>query len=386
MRLQYVLGRFMIMAISTLVLIGTTQTSYTYASALERICPGIGIQPRPVSPDLQGLILTTWDRRSIWVYDIRRNVRYPLPNTAPCGQNCHLTADATRITYFDIEQGAFGSMRVDGTGRDVLADNATEVSWWDGDRLLVWSTSHEAYLLDPAASEIEPLSAPGLVSVQPGGYHALIIYREDTRFMRAVVDTRLATAQRMPGEMIPIGEDVRYFNAAAWSPDGTYLAAVVPQFSGNHLRGAEIVLIDPALGVSHILTDLTSYYGRLRINGHQPGELSWSPVGDRIAFWVIGMNGSDPEVDAGTAYLHVLDVDTGTVRVYCDYATTVHTPNPPRLVWSPDGRTLVFGSAATVDEQVLLLALDIETGVFTQLSADMMAVLGRPDVISWGIP
>jgi hypothetical protein len=99
------------------------------------------------------------------------------------------------------------------------------------------------------------------------------------------------------------------------------------------------------------------------------------------------LNGVDPVEGIGDAVLHVLDLDTGQVRRYCDYSTFEHTPNPPRLVWSPDSSHVSFGGNLVNDMRgYLLLALNIETGVYTELSEGIYPALGSPDVIVWGLP
>src|SRR3989304_4419140 len=110
------------------------------------LCPPAGIQPW--SPDFEpdGIIWTTFDRYSIWVYDVARNARYPLPDAAPCGSNCNLSPDARWITYLNAEDRAVGKMRLDGTERQTVATNATEATWWTADTLLVWTAAHEAFL------------------------------------------------------------------------------------------------------------------------------------------------------------------------------------------------------------------------------------------------
>ena len=348
------------------------------------VCPGVGIQARPAQFEPGGIILTTWDRTALWVYDIARNVRYPLPNTAPCGTNCHLSDDAQWITYHNIEQRAVGRMRLDGTNRTVLASYAAEVDWWSDDRLLIWSGSNNAYLFSLLNGEVEWLEVPGLVNVQPGGYWGVALTAGDGDFQRYLVNTREFNGFE---NAIRLGGAVRYFDSTSWSPEGDWLA-VVGQ-GAYHLpastRGAELFGIRPEDGTLIQWTNFAQQMGAVRINGHSPGSISWSPDGRFIAFWVMPMTSPDPTT-AGAARIHILDITDGSMRVYCDYETIEHTPNPPRLIWSPDGTHLAFGGENILTgSSTLLLTLNIETGVFTTLSADVYPALGSPDVIAWGV-
>src|SRR5690606_12727272 len=146
-------------------------------------------------------------------------------------------------------------------------------------------------------------------------------------------------------QRIPLGEDRAYFNAAQWSPSGEWLAYVAPTTWDDSVQnwGSEIFGIRPGETSPIQWTTLYDTYGAARIKGRSTGELSWSPDSTRIAFWVIELTGENVEGDTGNAMIHVLDTTTGDVRKYCGYTTTEHTPNPPRIIWSPDGTHLAFG-------------------------------------------
>lgn len=354
-----------------------SETAYT------DVCPGAEIQEWSYEFQPDGIILTAWDFRDMWLYNVARNVRYPLQDTGPCSGNCHLSDDAQWITYFDSAKGAFSKMRLDGTYRTQLVDSAAEVAWWSDDRLLVWTATNQAQLYSPEDGTTEPLSAPGLVSVQPGSYWGVTIRAEGRRFVRQLVNLRDEQA-----DAIQLGEDERYFNAMAWSPDGEWLALVAPTGDYDpvaHRRGGELLAVRPSDGEVQQWTQLTDTYGAVRINGHDPRGLSWSPDGDKLAFWVMELSGPDPTTAAGEAVLHIYDRTNDTMRRYCGYTTERHTPNTPRLVWSPDGSTLAFaGHRPGTENGSWLLALDIETGVFTALSRDVYPAFGRPDVLAWG--
>jgi hypothetical protein len=102
---------------------------------------------------------------------------------------------------------------------------------------------------------------------------------------------------------------------------------------------------------------------------------------------VIELLGPDPAANTGSAVLHMLDLTNGELRSYCGFSTNEHTPNPPRLVWSPDGTTVAFGSNIEGDDKgYLLLALNVTTGIFTELSEGIYPAIGTPDVTAWGLP
>jgi hypothetical protein len=354
------------------------------AGQVTRMC-GAGIQPRTAAFAPHGMILTAFDSAALWVYDIDRNRRYPLPETHPCGNNCRLSRDARWLAY---PNGAdFLKMRLDGTERTPLAANANDVEWWSDDTLLVWTPQHNAYLQslgdDTPRAQLE---TDGAVSVQPGGYWGMTLAAHGDGFTRELVYLADST---LPMPPIMLAEDVPYFNASTWSPDGQWLVYAAPHLYDTRvaIAGAELFGVRPDTGVPIQLTDLNALYGAVRINGHALGTLSWSPDSTRIAFWVIELLGSDYLSTTGSAVIHVLELATRHVTVYCGFSTNEHTPNPPRLVWSPDGTHLAFGGNIPDDHRgYLLLALDTATGVLTELSEGVFPIFGGADVVAWGLP
>lgn len=346
------------------------------------------IAARPATFEPGGIILTSFDGDSLWVYDIDNATRYPLPETRPCLANCHLSPDANWLTYLNAQTGVFGMMRVDGTQRTPLvAGAASDVQWWSADEILVWTPDHRAYLRSLDALDVEEsreyLPASSAIAIQPGGTYALTLSSINGTISRALVN--LEEDESTP---ILLAPDRPYFNAASWSPDGRQLAyvgrgALDPEVN---LVGAELFVIQPGSAIPRQLTYFSSAYGAVRINGFVPDSLSWSPEGTQIAFWVIELLGSDVEANTGTAEIHVVDVTTGQVTAYCGFVTNEHTPNPSRLVWSPDGTHLALaGNVPGDDRGYLLLALNLENGVFTELSEGIFPALGRPDVVAWGL-
>ncbi len=360
------------------------------ASAVTQVCPGVGIQPRGQSYRPGGIILAAFDKGSIWVYNIDTNRRYPLPDTNPCGSNCRLSRDSRWITYVDSQTNAYAKMRLDGTERTQLVDYAADLEWWSADTLLVWTPGKSAYLRPEHEDTRTDLDVRNVMSVQPGGHWGLMIDQRGDYFGRTLIDLTNRNEQGVASNGTDLGLDKPYFDAANWSPDGQWLA-----FTGMGafnpmagLAGGELYGIQPGSPRGIVQwTDLTSQYGAVRINGRTSTELSWSPDSSQIAFWVIELTGINPEANTGVAVIHVLSVATGEVRSYCGFATNEHTPNPPRLIWSPDSKQIAFGGNVPGDDKgYLLLALDVESGVFTQLSEGIYPALGGANPIAWGYP
>jgi WD40 repeat protein len=360
------------------------------ASPVE-VCPGNGIQPRPAEFQPGGLILTTFDRAAIWVYDIGTDSRYPLPETVPCTRNCHVSPDGQWLLRMG-EDFNYYKMRLDGTQRTLLVGGAAEVRWWDAQTLLVWTPDHRAFLLPDGAPNTEDqqiyLDVRGVVVVQPGGRHALTIQQgEDGQFVRVLENLDLRGLVGVAGAApVTLGVDRTYANDAAWSPDGAQLAFVQATPTEDGTLASEVYGVRPEDSAPTRWTDLTAAYGPVRVNGHAIGDLSWSPDSTRLAFWVMP-RANGPIADDGPAQLHLYDTRNNTLRVYCGFTTTEHTPAPPRLVWSPDGTHLAFGGNVPNDDKgYLLLALDVANGTLTELSSGIFPALGAADVIAWGSP
>lgn len=353
------------------------------------ICPNQGIQQRPPDFTPGGIILTAFDGAALWVYDIEGQTRYPLPQTQPCTRNCRLSPDAQWITHMNPDTFVFTKMRLDGTERTPLASNATDVEWWAPGLLLIWTADQRAFLraeADPT-SQGSPLDVTGVVAVQPGGTWALALEADTIGFNRYLVDLFSRAQAGAAEQRYALGADRPYFNAAAWSPSGDALAYVDegPFDSNANLAGGELFLINPTTRQPQQATDLFARYGAVRINGSLRSDLSWSPDGTRIAFWVTPVLGADPAANLGNATLHVHDRRSGQTSHYCNFATQQHTPTTPRIIWSPDGTHIAFAVEVPDDGKgALLLALEVATGTLTELSNGVHPALGQPELVAWG--
>ncbi|MDZ4765573.1 MAG: hypothetical protein SGI73_13565 [Chloroflexota bacterium] len=356
----------------------------THAAAqtpIPRLCPPTGVQSAASGYAPGGIILTHFDRSALWLYNVETGARYPLPDTLPCARNCRLSPDARSLAYFNDSLNAFSQMRLNGTERALLSTDAADVVWWADGTLFVWTPGHAGFLLRADGTR-QTVDTREVVSVGANGVWGVREHANGDIFMREMVNL-------LTGEVgTTLGVDRAYFNALAWSPDGSQLAFVFPLVidPNSGILGGEIGLAAPTISPRQI-TDLTSTYGAVRINGVAVGELSWSPDSTRIAFWVTELLGANVQADLGQATIHIIDVNTRQITAYCGYGTTEHTPNPSRLVWSPDGGYLAFAGviANDLESGYHLLALDTTTGIFTSLSRGVVPAFGSPDVVAWGI-
>lgn len=343
------------------------------------ICPapaGFGANPAPGLPG--GLIITAFDGRAIWVYDVAHNSRYPLGDTTPCAGACRLSPNGAELLYLYNTTNAFNRMRLDGAVRSMVAEYAGQVEWWSADQFLVFTPGHSIFLLDTASGDRESLPGAGVVSVQPGGRWALVLTESGGQPVRALRDLEADSVTTLGN--LPLAPDNMYQNAAAWSPSGEWLAFVAPVGASS----SEIFGVQPGTFAPVRWTNLTAEDGPIRINGQAVGELSWSPDGTKVAFWVIPLGGDPLDAPTQPAILHILDIETGAVTPQCGYQTMNHTPNPPHLVWSPDSSFVAFADD-TGGTRGVIIALNTESGEFYALTSGVAAVNGPANLIAWGV-
>jgi len=367
--------------ILVVLLTGNQSTSAQTGEMAEitQFCPIDTLQPRGTDFTGSGVILTAFDGRATWHFDVATGRRYPLPETAPCGRNCHLSPDGAQMVYFNDATNAFNTMSLDGSNRVFLTTGATDVLWWEDDVFFIWTPGTNAFIL--RGTEPSDVPVNDVISVQSGGKWGIT-----SRFDGAVFQRSLVEIERRTRPETPLGEDRPYFNAYGWSPDGgtlAYVALVATGTAEDDPTSAELFLVSITERLPQQMTDFTSNYGITRINGIAVDSLSWSPDSQNVAFWVLPMPTETVPTPAAT--IHMVNRETGAVTAFCGLETMDTTPNTPQLIWSPDGQYLAF--AADPEENLqgaLLLALEVRTGLFTILSDGVYAAYGLPDVYLWG--
>ena len=356
----------------------SAQAQETTAMPESAICPAAEPMVTGLAPDTpDGIIVTAFDGSGIWTYDVARNSRYPLPDTTPCAGACRLSPDGSELLYLYPATNAFNRMRLDGGERSMVVEYAGQVEWWADGQFLVYTPGRNAYVIGGPDGRVD-LVGDGIVSVQPNGHWALVIANNAGQPVRALRD--LAAEPGSPVGQLPLAPDRLYANAAAWSPSGDRLAFVAPVGATS----SEIFGVRPGAGVPQRWTDLTSEVGSVRINGQATGELAWSPDGEKVAFWVIPLEGGSPEAPLQPAIIHILDVTTGQVQRMCGYQTMAHTPNPPRLVWAPDSTHVAFADDVPGQARGTLVVLNTATGEYRALTSGIAPVNGPPNLIAWG--
>jgi Tol biopolymer transport system component len=142
--------------------------------------------------------------------------------------------------------------------------------------------------------------------------------------------------------------------APKWSPDGSRFI-VGTDVSDSITTWTELVVIDMNGNIEQI-TDLNTIYPNMVI-----GEYSWSPDGDKIAFWISTERALETYEE-----LMVLDINTGVITNYCVRGRTKAAGTDAPL-WSPDSTQIVIDSYAYgSSDQVIMV--DIVQGYALQLT------------------
>ncbi len=160
-------------------------------------------------------------------------------------------------------------------------------------------------------------------------------------------------------------ETIFYDDAPDWSPDGSQFV-----FASNRPNRDDpltnLYLADPDGQKLIRLTDSNQ-------NGWVDTQPSWSPYGEKIAFWrynyIIGET-----FEGGPEGVWLLDLATNEVSLLYQ-AQTPMVENPP--AWSSDGRYLAF--LEILDNQQILRVIDVNSGELVKIDA----LDGQKRSLSW---
>ena len=169
----------------------------------------------------------------------------------------------------------------------------------------------------------------------------------------------------------------RFLHPPRWSPDGAqFVVAADPDF-GEYRFGYELFSVSRDGELITPLTNLKAYYPASDMWGY-----SWSPQGNRIAFWL----STDPDAvdsnDHAAQRLGVLDLATQEVTDYCIpldayrgdpflgtipfFASGVTSP-----IWSPNGQQLIVESRYAQDASRVIL-VDVVQDFAVQIADTML--------------
>lgn len=158
-----------------------------------------------------------------------------------------------------------------------------------------------------------------------------------------------------------------------WSPDGEKFAiafSLVDDSSSKWLVHSLYTVSRDGNVVK--ITDLSKYYSWFYI-----GQLSWSPDGRHIAFWL--SEWTDPPQLSGLSdlnanqHLAVVDTKNRDLSIYCISGKAQSDGIVPPPVWSPNGQQILIESPLSEEHSQVLL-LDLNTNVITTIGKDMTPV------------
>jgi Tol biopolymer transport system component len=137
-----------------------------------------------------------------------------------------------------------------------------------------------------------------------------------------------------------------------WSADGEKIA-IATDFLEKDKTPGELYEIDRD-GTTKRLTNFSEKYPGFYIR-----DLSWSPDGSKIAFWL--QTGENP-MDVGDEHLAIYDATNEKVTEYCIYGDSVSFHSQSRVpapIWSPDGTQVLVQNLYSENlSKVFLLDID----------------------------
>lgn len=169
-----------------------------------------------------------------------------------------------------------------------------------------------------------------------------------------------------------------------WSPDGSQVVMAADPNFGQEPQpgfgyGYELFSMSRDGQSIAQITNLLAYYPAADMWSY-----SWSPTGDKLAFWLSTNPGSVGDKDYKSQRLAVLDLDTEIVTEYCipldDYRGDPLLDTFPfgssgvtAPIWSPDGQQLLVESRYAKDASRVIL-IDITQDIAVQIAETMTPV------------
>ncbi|HEU4835428.1 MAG TPA: protein kinase [Pyrinomonadaceae bacterium] len=231
-----------------------------------------------------------------------------------------------------------------------------------------WSRAAHLQLTDQHGTEIFPSLAPDgrsfVYASEQNGNYDLFVQRvggkNATPLTPNTPSDEIAPAFSPDGERIAFrstrepagvyvmeasGENVRLVVAGchhpSWSPDGREIVCS----TAGHAEPTTRNIVPSSLWIANVETGEKRFL--CENDAMQP---SWSPNGDRIAFWFMPPN-------AGRSDIATISRNGGGIEVVTKDASTNWNP-----VWSPDGKFLYFASDRSGNMSFWRVAIDEKTG------------------------
>ena len=294
---------------------------------------------------------------SLSLLDLENGITRDVQTSGQSVEDADVSPDRQLLAYtwFNSNTSNWELVLIDSTG------DSHRVVWSSNDGFVVmgWLNDHQVVILQDSTyiildveqdsrEDLFPLDFPDFDIYNPKRFFAAFdslltraIYKKSTEIIFLDLSTKTILARIQDNyDRLPI---------VAWQSSGERVAVVATVSSGERTPGSslsdEIFVIEHNGHVSQ-LTHLYESFGR----NFTIDSLSWSPDGEKIAFWLY-----DGQENHTT--LMVADASTGQVTNYCVLNVTIDSfpVNVPTPIWSPDGKYLLVENRYAVDKSKLLV-------------------------------
>lgn len=176
------------------------------------------------------------------------------------------------------------------------------------------------------------------------------------------------------GDFIP--QDGVSNNPPRWSPDDNRVAIISPASEGQ--PDTDEIFAVTKTGEVQRLTYFANHFEKAKIS-----DLSWSPEGKSIAFWVMLEPGFyDLPLDTyQDVRLGIVNTETFKITYYCIMGDSIGPRNGrpsakffgeniPAVIWSPDGAQIMLENRYASDKSRLVL-LNLQDGTAVEIGQNM---------------